>query len=124
MQPILQIENLSTHFETARGTVRAVDGVDLRLNEGDTLGIAGESGCGKTVLALSIMRLIPRPPGRIVSGRILFEGTDLLALTDEEMRRIRGKRISMIFQEPMTSLNPVFRIGDQIAEALELHEGL
>lgn len=124
MQPILQIENLSTHFETARGTVRAVDGVDLRLNEGDTLGIAGESGCGKTVLALSIMRLIPRPPGRIVSGRILFEGTDLLALTDEEMRRIRGKRVSMIFQEPMTSLNPVFRIGDQIAEAFELHEGL
>ena len=123
MPPILQIENLSTHFETARGTVRAVDGVDLRLNEGDTLGIAGESGCGKTVLALSIMRLIPRPPGRIVSGRILFEGTDLLALTDEEMRRIRGKRVSMIFQEPMTSLNPVFRIGDQIAEALELARG-
>ncbi len=124
MKPILQIENLNTHFETARGTVRAVDGVDLRLNEGDTLGIAGESGCGKTVLALSIMRLIASPPGRIVSGRILFEGTDLLGLTDEEMRRIRGKRISMIFQEPMTSLNPVFRIGDQIAEALELHEGL
>jgi len=124
MTPILQIENLNTHFETARGTVRAVDGVDLHLNEGDTLGIAGESGCGKTVLALSIMRLIPSPPGRIVSGRVLFEGTDLLGLTDEEMRRIRGKRISMIFQEPMTSLNPVFRIGDQIAEALELHEGL
>ena len=124
MKPILQIENLNTHFETARGTVRAVDGVDLRLNEGDTLGIAGESGCGKTVLALSIMRLIPSPPGRIVSGRVLFEGTDLLGLADEEMRRIRGKRISMIFQEPMTSLNPVFRIGDQIAEALELHEGL
>ncbi len=121
---ILNIENLSTHFETARGTVRAVDGVDLRLNEGDTLGIAGESGCGKTVLALSIMRLIPRPPGRIVSGKILFEGSDLLALTDAEMRRIRGKQISMIFQEPMTSLNPVFRIGDQIAEVLQLHEGL
>jgi peptide/nickel transport system ATP-binding protein/oligopeptide transport system ATP-binding protein len=124
MSAILQIENLSTHFETARGTVRAVDGVDLRLNEGDTLGIAGESGCGKTVLALSIMRLIPRPPGRIVSGRVLFEGTDLLTLGDEEMRGIRGKRISMIFQEPMTSLNPVFRIGDQIAETLRLHEGL
>jgi peptide/nickel transport system ATP-binding protein len=121
---ILNIENLSTHFETGRGTVRAVDGVDLRLNEGDTLGIAGESGCGKTVLALSIMRLIPRPPGRIVSGKILFEGSDLLALTDAEMRRIRGKQISMIFQEPMTSLNPVFRIGDQIAEVLQLHEGL
>jgi oligopeptide/dipeptide ABC transporter ATP-binding protein len=124
MNPILQIENLSTHFETARGTVRAVDEVNLRLNEGDTLGIAGESGCGKTVLALSIMRLIPRPPGRIVSGRILFEGGDLLALSDEEMRRMRGKRISMIFQEPMTSLNPVFRIGDQVAETLRLHEGL
>ncbi|MCU0553883.1 MAG: ABC transporter ATP-binding protein [Syntrophales bacterium] len=124
MPPILEIENLSTHFETARGTVKAVDGVDLRLNEGDTLGIAGESGCGKTVLALSVMRLIPRPPGRIVSGRVLFEGQDLMALTDEEMRRVRGKRISMIFQEPMTSLNPVFRIGDQIAETLRLHEGL
>jgi peptide/nickel transport system ATP-binding protein/oligopeptide transport system ATP-binding protein len=124
MMPILQIENLSTHFETARGIVRAVDEVDIRLNEGDTLGIAGESGCGKTVLALSIMRLIPRPPGRIVSGRVLFEGTDLLALSDEEMRGIRGKRISMIFQEPMTSLNPVFRIGDQVAEVMQLHEGL
>ncbi len=124
MSTILQIEHLSTHFETARGTVRAVDGVDLRLNEGDTLGIAGESGCGKTVLSLSIMRLIPRPPGRIVAGRVLFEGADLLTLNDEEMRAIRGKRISMIFQEPMTSLNPVFRIGDQIAEALRLHEGL
>jgi len=124
MPPILEIENLSTHFETARGTVKAVDGVDLRLHEGDTLGIAGESGCGKTVLALSVMRLIPRPPGRIVSGNIRFEGQDLLALSEEEMRRVRGKRISMIFQEPMTSLNPVFRIGDQIAETLRLHEGL
>ncbi|HQL90183.1 MAG TPA: ABC transporter ATP-binding protein [Syntrophales bacterium] len=124
MQPILQIENLSTHFETARGSVKAVDGVDLRLNEGDTLGIVGESGCGKTVLALSVIRLVPRPPGRIVSGRVLFEGEDLLALSEEQMRRIRGRRISMIFQEPMTSLNPVFRIGDQVAETLRLHEGL
>ena len=124
MPPILQIKNLSTHFETARGTVKAVDGVDLCVNEGDTLGIAGESGCGKTVLALSVMRLVPRPPGRIVSGRILFEGEDLLAFPEEEMRRIRGKRISMIFQEPMSSLNPVFRIGDQVAETLRLHEGL
>jgi len=87
MPPILQIKNLSTHFETARGTVKAVDGVDLCVNEGDTLGIAGESGCGKTVLALSVMRLVPRPPGRIVSGRILFEGEDLLAFPEEEMRR-------------------------------------
>jgi len=124
MQPILQIENLSTHFETARGSVKAVDGVDLRLNEGDTLGIVGESGCGKTVLALSVIRLVPRPPGRIVSGRVLFEGEDLLDLSEEQMRRIRGRRISMIFQEPMTSLNPVFRIGDQVAETLRLHEGL
>jgi len=124
MPPILQIENLSTHFETARGSVKAVDGVDLRLNEGDTLGIVGESGCGKTVLALSVIRLVPRPPGRIVSGRVLFEGEDLLALSEEQMRRIRGRRISMIFQEPMTSLNPVFRIGDQVAETLRLHEGL
>jgi len=124
MPPILQIENLSTHFETARGSVKAVDGVDLRLNEGDTLGIVGESGCGKTVLALSVIRLVPRPPGRIVSGRVLFEGEDLLDLSEEQMRRIRGRRISMIFQEPMTSLNPVFRIGDQVAETLRLHEGL
>ena len=124
MSNILRIENLSTHFETVRGTVKAVDGVDLQLNEGDTLGIAGESGCGKTVLALTVMRLIPRPPGRIVSGRILFEGQDLLGLSEEEMRRVRGKRISMIFQEPMTSLNPVFRVGDQVAETLRLHEGL
>ncbi|NPV03177.1 MAG: ABC transporter ATP-binding protein [Syntrophaceae bacterium] len=124
MPPILKIESLSTHFETARGSVKAVDGVDLRLDEGDTLGIVGESGCGKTVLALSVMRLVPRPPGRIVSGRVLFEGEDLLALSEEQMRRVRGKRISMIFQEPMTSLNPVFRIGDQVAETLRLHEGL
>ncbi len=121
---LLRIENLSTHFETARGIVRAVDGVDISLNEGDTLGIAGESGCGKTVLALSIMRLIPMPPGRIVSGKILFDGNDLLKFSDDQMRSIRGKQISMIFQEPMTSLNPVFRIGDQIAEVLRLHEGL
>jgi peptide/nickel transport system ATP-binding protein/oligopeptide transport system ATP-binding protein len=104
--------------------VRAVDGVDFTLNEGDTLGIVGESGCGKTVLALSIMRLIPVPPGRIVSGSVLFEGADLIQLSEPEMRKVRGKRISMIFQEPMTSLNPVFRVGEQIAEAVELHLGL
>jgi peptide/nickel transport system ATP-binding protein/oligopeptide transport system ATP-binding protein len=121
---LLEVRNLCTYFETARGTVRAVDGVDFTLNEGDTLGIVGESGCGKTVLALSIMRLIPVPPGRIVSGSVLFEGADLIRLSEPEMRKVRGKHISMIFQEPMTSLNPVFRVGDQIAEAVELHLGL
>ncbi|PKN35596.1 MAG: peptide ABC transporter ATP-binding protein [Deltaproteobacteria bacterium HGW-Deltaproteobacteria-19] len=120
---ILQVEGLATHFETARGTVRAVDGVDLSVRTGDTVGIVGESGCGKTVLALSIMRLVP-PPGRITAGSILFGGRDLLALPEEEMRRIRGREISMIFQEPMTSLNPVFRVGDQVAEVLEVHERL
>jgi oligopeptide/dipeptide ABC transporter ATP-binding protein len=124
MTSLLQIKDLCTCFETARGTVHAVDGVDLALNEGDTLGIAGESGCGKTVLALSIMRLIPIPPGRIVSGEILFKETDLLKLTDDEMRKVRGKDISMIFQEPMTSLNPVFKVGDQIAEVVRLHQGV
>lgn len=124
MQPLLEIKDLKTYFETENGTVRAVDGVDLAVNEGDTLGIVGESGCGKTVLALSIMRLIPMPPGRIVSGNIIIDGVDLVRLKEEEMRSIRGRDISMIFQEPMTSLNPVFRIGDQIAEAIRLHLGL
>jgi len=113
MPPLLEIKNLKTHFATARGTVKAVDGVDIALNAGDTLGIVGESGCGKTVLALSILRLIPIPPGRIVSGQILFEGRDLLQLTQDEMRQVRGRDISMVFQEPMTSLNPVFRVGEQ-----------
>ncbi len=121
--PILKIEGLATYFETARGTVRAVDGVDLSVCPGETVGIVGESGCGKTVLALSILRLVP-PPGRIAAGRIVFGGRDLLTLPEEEMRRIRGREISMIFQEPMTSLNPVFRVGDQVAEVLEVHEGL
>lgn len=120
---LLDVKNLCTYFETQRGTVRAVDGVDFTLKEGDTLGVVGESGCGKTVLALSIMRLVPQP-GRIVSGNVFFEGTDLTRLSEEDMRRVRGKRISMIFQEPMTSLNPVFRVGEQIAEAVELHLGL
>jgi oligopeptide/dipeptide ABC transporter ATP-binding protein len=102
----------------------AVDGVDLRVHRGETLGIVGESGCGKSVTALSIMRLIPQPPGRIAAGEIRFDGTDLLGLPAEQMRRIRGNRISMIFQEPMTSLNPVYTIGEQIAEAIRLHQGL
>jgi peptide/nickel transport system ATP-binding protein/oligopeptide transport system ATP-binding protein len=123
MAPVLKIEDLSTFFSTSRGEVRAVDDVSLQIEAGDTLGIVGESGCGKTVLSLSIMKLVPTPPGRYVAGKILLDGQDLLRLPEKEMRKIRGKSISMIFQEPMTSLNPVFRIGDQIRETLELHQG-
>ena len=124
MGVILDITGLRTYFDTPRGVVKAVDGVDIALTQGDTLGVVGESGCGKTVLALSIMRLVPSPPGKIVSGRILFNGRDLLQLSEEDMRRVRGRDISMIFQEPMTSLNPVFRIGEQVAEVIRLHQGL
>ncbi|MBN2180082.1 MAG: ABC transporter ATP-binding protein [Deltaproteobacteria bacterium] len=124
MHNILQVRDLKTHFETRNGTVKAVDGVSVEVNRGDTLGIVGESGCGKTVLALSVMRLIPEPPGRIVSGTIMFDGIDLLSLDKEEMRKLRGREISMIFQEPMNSLNPVLKIGDQVAEAIGLHQGL
>lgn len=124
MANVLEIKNLKTHFETAAGTIRAVDGISAAIGQGDTLGVVGESGSGKTVLSLSIMRLVPSPPGRIVSGNILFNGTDLLSLSEEEMRMVRGRDIAMIFQEPMTSLNPVFRVGDQVAEAITLHQGL
>jgi len=124
MSLLLKVENLKTYFETTGGVVRAVDGVDLELREGDTLGIVGESGCGKSALALSIMRLIPIPPGRIVSGTVLLAGRDLLPLDHEAMRRVRGRDISMIFQEPMTSLNPVLRVGEQIAEVTRLHRGM
>jgi oligopeptide/dipeptide ABC transporter ATP-binding protein len=124
MATLLEVRNLSTHFKTEYGTVKAVDRVDIAVDEGDTLGVVGESGCGKTVLALSIMRLIPSPPGRIVSGNVFFGGDDLLSLNAEEMRNIRGKDISMIFQEPMTSLNPVLRIGEQVSESIRLHKGL
>ncbi len=119
---LLVIHDLHTHFFTPDGVVRALDGVDLRLKKGTTLGLVGESGCGKTVLALSILRLIQDPPGRIVKGSIIFEGTDLLGLDEQEIRKIRGNKISMIFQEPMTSLNPVFTIGAQIAEVILLHQ--
>jgi len=122
MAPVLKIESLSTFFDTRRGEVRAVDDVSLQVDVGDTLGIVGESGCGKTVLSLSIMKLVPTPPGKYVGGKILLGNQDLLSLQENEMRKIRGKSISMIFQEPMTSLNPVFRIGDQIRETLELHQ--
>jgi len=121
---LLTIRNLHTYFFTDEGVGKAVDGVDLEVEEGDTLGIVGESGCGKSVTALSIMRLIPDPPGKIVRGEIIFDDINLLTLSNAEMRKIRGGSISMIFQEPMTSLNPVFPIGDQIAEVLQLHEGI
>jgi peptide/nickel transport system ATP-binding protein len=121
---LLEVKGLKTHFFTDEGVVRAVDGVDFYIDKGETLGIVGESGCGKSVTALSIMRLIPQPPGRITEGQILYDGKNLLDLSPAQMRKIRGKEISMIFQEPMTSLNPVFTVGEQIAEALRLHEGL
>lgn len=124
MRKILEVNNLKTCFETRNGTVKAVDDVSIEVNAGDTLGIVGESGCGKTVLALSIMRLIATPPGRIVSGTVMFDGVDLLTLDEEGMRRLRGREISMIFQEPMNSLNPVLRVGDQVSEAIKLHQGL
>jgi peptide/nickel transport system ATP-binding protein len=121
---LLEVKGLKTHFFTDEGVVRAVDGVDFHIDKGETLGIVGESGCGKSVTALSIMRLIPQPPGRIVEGEIRYNGRNLLDLTPAQIRKIRGKEISMIFQEPMTSLNPVFTCGEQIAEAIRLHEGL
>jgi len=121
---LLDVKNLKTYFFTDEGVVRAVDGVDLYIEKGETLGVVGESGCGKSVTALSIMKLIPQPPGRIVEGEIIYDGTNLVTLAPNRMRKIRGKEISMIFQEPMTSLNPVFTVGEQIAEAIRLHEGL
>ncbi len=121
---LLQVRNLTTHFYTATGVVRAVDGVSYDLEEGETMGLVGESGSGKSVSALSVMRLVPDPPGRIVAGEVIFRGSDLLKLGAEEMRRIRGRDISMIFQEPSTFLNPVLTIGRQITEAMELHLGL
>ena len=119
--PLLQIEGLRTVFKAAHGDVPAVDGVSLSVARGQTLGIVGESGCGKSMLSLSVMRLVP-PPGRIAAGRVLFEGRDLAALPAPAMRDIRGDRIAMIFQEPMTSLNPVFTVGDQITEAMRAHD--
>jgi peptide/nickel transport system ATP-binding protein len=119
---ILDVKNLKTVFFTPSGLFKAVDDVSFHVRRGETLAIVGESGCGKSVSALSIMRLVPNPPGKIVDGSVTLEGTDLLALDEEEMRGIRGNRMSMIFQEPMTSLNPVMRIGDQITEAVRLHQ--
>ena len=121
---LLQVEGLKTHFFTFEGVAKAVDGISFNLNRGETLGLVGESGCGKTVTAQTIMRLVPDPPGRIVSGCILFDGIDLARLKLRKMRSIRGARISMIFQEPMTSLNPVYTVGDQIAEMFYVHQRL
>jgi peptide/nickel transport system ATP-binding protein/oligopeptide transport system ATP-binding protein len=122
MEPILKIKDLKVHFETDEGLVKAVDGVDLEMMKGTTLALVGESGCGKSVTAMSILRLIPSPPGRIAGGEIVYKGTNLLELPIKDMESIRGNEISMIFQEPMTSLNPVFTIGDQIKEAIMLHQ--
>ena len=126
---LLKVENLKTHFFTDAGVVKAVDGVTFSVDRGETLGLVGESGCGKTMVALSLLRLVPDPPGKIVGGKILYQLTqtggpvDLLMLNSKQMRDVRGRRLAMIFQEPMTSLNPVFTIGNQIAEAIELHSG-
>jgi len=124
LAPLLEVADLKTWFYTRDGIVRAVDGVSYRVYPGETLAVVGESGCGKSVTSLSILRLIPSPPGKIVAGRLVFEGRNLLELTEAAMRGIRGNEISMIFQEPMTSLNPVLTIGWQIAEALVLHQGM
>jgi oligopeptide/dipeptide ABC transporter ATP-binding protein len=123
-QALLEVRDLRTVFASIEGTAVAVDGVSFDIRQGETLGMVGESGCGKTVTSLSMLRLVPSPPGRIAGGRILFEGSDILAMSEPEMRRIRGNRISMIFQEPMTSLNPAFTVGDQIAETIALHQKL
>ncbi len=121
---LLEIKNLRTYFYVRRYVAKAVDNVNLTIKSGETLGLVGESGCGKSVTAHSIIRLIPDPPGKIESGEILFEGKKLLELSEYQMRKIRGNQISMIFQEPMTSLNPVFPVGDQVAEVIRLHQGL
>ncbi|MFB9265371.1 ABC transporter ATP-binding protein [Bradyrhizobium erythrophlei] len=122
--PLLDIRGLKTHFATDDGMLRAVDGVDLSIGRGETVCVVGESGCGKTVTALSVLKLIAMPPGRIVDGEILWQGRDLIPLNADEINRVRAKEIAIVFQEPMTSLNPVYTIGDQIGEVIELHQGL
>ncbi|MGB1071672.1 MAG: ABC transporter ATP-binding protein, partial [Planctomycetota bacterium] len=122
--PLLSIEDLKTWFYTDDGIARAVDGVSYAIRPGETLGVVGESGCGKSVTTMSVLQLVPTPPGKYVGGKILFKGENLLEKSEAEMRKIRGKEISVIFQEPMTSLNPVFTVGDQIGESLRLHEGM
>jgi len=124
MPSVLSVRGLETWFEGSQGTVRAVDGVSLEVGEGQMVGVVGESGCGKSALALSVLRLLPRPPAVYAGGEIRFQGQDLLALSEAEMRRLRGNRISMIFQEPMSALNPVFTVGNQLAEVFRVHQGL
>ena len=121
---LLRIEGLQTYFETSEGMVKAVDGVSYAIRRGETLGVVGESGCGKSVTAMSILRLNPEPPTVYAGGRIDFEGRNLLDISDDEIRRVRGNDIAMIFQEPMTSLNPVYTVGNQIMESLTLHRGM
>src|SRR4026209_192748 len=123
-EPLLDIRGLKTHFATDDGIVQAVDGVDITVGRGETVCVVGESGCGKTVTALSVLKLIAMPPGRIAGGQILWQGRDLVPLAPQEMNDIRSKEIAIIFQEPMTSLNPVFTVGEQIAEVVRRHEGL
>ncbi len=123
-QPVLEVKDLRTYFQTRWGTVRAVDGVSFQLNRGETLGIVGESGSGKSVTMLSLMQLVPIPPGRIVSGQIVLDGQDLLQLTEEQMSKVRGSQIALIIQDPMTSLNPVFSIGNQVMETVKIHQDI
>ncbi|EDP65941.1 peptide ABC transporter ATP-binding protein [alpha proteobacterium BAL199] len=123
-EPLLEIRGLKTHFSTDDGMVRAVDGVDVTIGRGETVGVVGESGCGKTVTAMTVLKLIAMPPGKIVEGQILWRGRDLVPLGPEEMRKVRSKEIGIVFQEPMTSLNPVYTVGAQIAEVIRLHDGL
>jgi len=122
--PLIEVKNLEVQFEVRGVTLRAVDDVSFTIAPGETMGLVGESGCGKSVTASAIMRLVPQPPGKIAGGQILFDEVDLLKLPEAQMRKIRGNRISMIFQEPMTSLNPVYTVGDQVAEVIQLHQGL
>jgi len=124
MVPLLEVRGLGVEFQTRGGTAHVLEDIQLHIQRGETLGLVGESGCGKSITALALMRLIPQPPGRITSGQIVFDGQDLLQLPEAQMRRVRGNRISMIFQEPMTSLNPAYSVGDQITESVRLHQGL
>ena len=121
---LLEIRGLKTHFKTEDGWLHAVDGVDIAVERGQTVSVVGESGCGKTVTAMTVLKLLPMPPGKIVAGEVLWQGRDLVSASTEEMRRVRAKEIAIVFQEPMTSLNPVYSVGEQIAESLRLHEGL
>ena len=121
---LLEIKGLKTHFKTEDGWLHAVDGVDMAIEAGQTLGVVGESGCGKSVTATTVMKLIDMPPGKIIAGQVLWQGRDLVPLSANEMRKIRAKEIAIIFQEPMTSLNPVYTVGEQIAESVRLHDGL